>query len=441
MQYLITLLALVTASPAYAANPNAKGVSIPLRMITLPVEAGTLPAEARIAKPKAHKHQANLDTMKHLSKFQKAGVSRTSVKAFKRHNVPLHTSDRTLWAMDIQIGTPGQSFIVVPFSGSPNSWVYSTKSKMEENHFGKAFVVKESKTAVLLDKPEDYRTQYADGSQAEGQLYADTITIAKLTAEHQQFTVGKRMGPDFFSGDMTIDYRIGRHFPVDGVLGLQPSPSNIINTLFSAGKITSPIFAMYLSPGKDSELFIGGINPTKHTGHITYTQLLEQDDQWMVLGIISASADASAGSEITYILPMIIESGITFMEGPKAFVSELWKALGGEEYSLSPFGNQGYYTFPCNKFARITFTFNDRKFLFTEKDLIVRKLPNRDNVCLGAIRAHNQNHNFWLLGSHFMKSVYTIFDMGHNPRVGFATPVHLKETHKRPGASGSSTGS
>ncbi|EUC55175.1 aspartyl protease [Rhizoctonia solani AG-3 Rhs1AP] len=332
--------------------------------------------------------------------------------------------------MDIQIGKPAQDFVVIPstyvlrtdsakkhtdiqpilfyISGSPSTWLYSTASENEELHGKNIYDISKSKTAQLLDEAEHWHGDYADGSMVEGKLYADTIIIGGFSAEHQHFTLGERTGPDF---------------PLDGVLALQSSPSNIFKTLVLKKNITRCIFSMYLSSGHGSELHIGGINKEKFTGDITYAPVLKMKDKLMVLGIVSATRD------VKFIVPMIVESGIPFIEGPRPFVSKLWEAVGGNECPEEQCRGSGYYTYTCNKYFMMTFTFNDRKFQFTNDDLFVSRAMGQ--LCVGAIRAKNVSQGVWFLGTRFMKSVYTIFDMD-NSQVGFATPIHLSGSEETP---------
>ncbi|EUC53735.1 eukaryotic aspartyl protease, partial [Rhizoctonia solani AG-3 Rhs1AP] len=239
---------------------------------------------------------------------------------------------------------------------------------------------------------------------AWGPLYADTITIGGLSAEDQQFSAADYKG-DPLSADA------------------------------SKRTISSRIFSMYLSSGPGSEFYIGGINSKKYTGKITYTPQLE--DKWMVVG------SASANSEVRYRGKMIIDSGATLIYGSRDSVWHLWKTVDGAEACIErKCGGPGYFTFPCNTAAKFSFMFNGQDFPFTQKDLIVHKVPGEGNLCMGAILAMDSLlvDDTWLLGTRFMKTVYTIFDMDKF-RVGFATPVHLKENHRAPGGSGNSSAS
>ncbi|EUC54569.1 aspartic protease [Rhizoctonia solani AG-3 Rhs1AP] len=171
---------------------------------------------------------------------------------------------------------------------------------------------------------------------------------------------------------------------------------------------------MYLSSGPGSELYIGGINPQKYRGEITYLPCRSKH-HWIVEGSVRANGKES------YRGGMAINSGTTLIFGPKKSVEEWWgNVFGSAPCPEEKCGGSGYFTFPCNFDASLSFKFNDREFLFAKDDLILRKLEKNKLICVGAIRAID--HDIWILGARFMKSVYTIFDADMS-RVGFATPA------------------
>ncbi|EUC54604.1 aspartyl protease [Rhizoctonia solani AG-3 Rhs1AP] len=344
--------------------------------------------------------------------------------------------------MDIQIGTPGQSFAVIPGtyvlrtdsakkctniqlilhynSGSPSTWVYSTAFENDGIHGKNKFEVHESKTAEPFAGGKGFQEKRPDGAVILGKLYTDTIIIGGLSAEKQLFALVT-----------------GHYSPLDGILGLQPSnpPShhNIIHKLVTNQRITSHIFSMYLSPGPDSELYIGGTNKAKYSGAITYIPLMKVGDKRVVLGTVIAHPFSK------FTAAMIIDSGIPLIQGPRAFVSNVWGIFGGEACTKEDCGGSGYYTLPCDKEMKITFMFGHHKLKFTQHQLLLGPIPGKDNVCKGAIQAMDKSDGTWLLGAQFMKSVYTVFDMVGS-QIGFATPIHLKEAHMAPKSPESSTG-
>ncbi|KEP51370.1 aspartic protease [Rhizoctonia solani 123E] len=243
-----------------------------------------------------------------------------------------------------------------------------------------------------------------------GPVYADTVTVAGPSASGQLFSLITRIrGTDEYYG-------------TDGLIGLAFKPISqlkaptSIDTPFSQGTISKPIFSMRLASDAGSELYIGGSNPSKYTGEITYVPV-ESQSYWAVNG--SASANGQEG----YKGKMNIDSGSQIIFGPLDSVKNWWSKVPESApcphvYCQGP----GYFTFPCNNTPGVSLKFNGREFPVPADRMNLGFLPNNYSVCVGAIAAARTPENAWLVGSSFLSSVYTVFDASES-RVGFATPA------------------
>ncbi|EUC55021.1 aspartic protease [Rhizoctonia solani AG-3 Rhs1AP] len=383
MLYLITLSVLVATNSIFGASLNAQGVSIPL-----------------------YERQAYWDAGKHSAKVKKLRSSSSSVDMFKRHIAHLDGKlDGMVWVGQIEIGTSPQKFEVAFNTGSADTWVYSSTCKGQACSSRKKYDALNWKTTK--PQPGELTTHYLNGGAISGLAYADTITVAGLKAESQVFFL--------------VDAVIMKDFGIDGLLGLglgsrsQLNAPNIINTLFSQQKITKHIFSMQLSSTLGSELFIGGANPLKYTGIITYVPILSQAE-WIVKGT------ASVNSEKVFTGGMVIDSGTMLIHGPEDSVKKWWSEVSGSApCPEADCKGTGFYMFSCLVPLTVSFWFNGREFVVSAGNFIIRKLYG-NQMCVGAIRINESLKKEWILGSQFMKNVYTIFDASEaRLRVGFAT--------------------
>ncbi|CAE6427848.1 unnamed protein product [Rhizoctonia solani] len=419
---MISVLVTGTASSVFGTHSNTKGVSIPLQ------ERGSPLTKDGVIIPEALGRLAYWDAAKQHAKINNRGLSNNSNSLFRRHRAPLESkSNEILWVGEIEIGEPGKKFRVDFDTGSSDTWVFSSTCVFPTCSSGKnKYVASESSTSKL--QAGKFRIEYLDGAEVSGPIYAETITIAGLSAEGQWFSPVNQT-------NNLEDYG------TDGLVGLAFQPVStlkaptFIDTLSSQGKISEQIFSMRLSSGSGSELFIGGINPTKYKGEITYVPL-ESQRKWIVKG--SASANGAEGFNGN----MLIDSGSIFILGATDSIHEWWsKVPGSKACPVERCKGPGFFMFPCASAPRVSFKFGTREFPIAAEDfnrkwhrippLVCRlrnltipagTLENNRWICVGAIRIANAPANTWTIGVRFMKNVYTVFDKGSS-RVGFATPA------------------
>ncbi|KEP51369.1 aspartic protease [Rhizoctonia solani 123E] len=351
---------------------------------------------------------SNSPGSKYSANINITGLLKSSISVFERQNEPLESkANDTLWAGQIEIGTPPQRFVVDFDTGSSDLWVPSSTCVAQGCSSKSTF--DSSKSSSSKQQGGEFRITYGDGSGVSGPVYADTVTIAGLSAEGQLFSpINQTSGME--------DYG------TDGLIGLafksisQLKAPNFIDTLFSQGKISKSIFSMRLASDAGSEIYIGGSNPSKYTGEITYVPV-ESQSYWVVNG--SASANGQEG----FNGKMIIDSGTTSILGPYNSVWNWWSKVPGSGSCLPrDCGAPGYFTFPCANTPSVSLKFNDREFPVAARDFTLGVLSRNSSICVGAVGILDTPENAWVVGDAFMKNVYTVFDASES-RVGFATPV------------------
>ncbi|KAG8713437.1 Type I transmembrane sorting receptor [Ceratobasidium sp. 423] len=398
----IVVSVLVATNFVLAALPNSDGISVQLQ------KRGSPLAKDGIIVPEALARQIYRSANKYSANINITALLKNSISLFERQNEPLESkANDTLWAGQIEIGTPPQPFIVEFDTGSSDLWIPSSTCTTPKCSSKNAFDALKSSSSKKQEG--EFKITYGDGSGVSGPIYADTVTVAGLSAENQLFSpVNKSDG----MGD----------YGTDGLMGLafksisQLNASTFIDTLFSQKKISKPIFSMRLASASGSELYIGGTNPSKYTGEITYVPL-ENHTYWLVNGSVNANGQEGFNGK------MIIDSGTAAILGPYTSVWGWWSKVPGSGSCLPrDCGAPGYFTFPCANTPSVSFKFNGREFPVAAGDFSIGSLSRNNSICVGAIGILDTPDNAWVVGDAFMKNVYTVFDASES-RVGFATPA------------------
>ncbi|CAE6439787.1 unnamed protein product [Rhizoctonia solani] len=326
----------------------------------------------------------------------------------KRQNEPLTDEQEQLWAGNITIGTPGQSFLIDFDTGSADLWIPS--SECASNGCSPHSKYDPSKSSTGSKQEGLFNITYGDNSTASGSIYSDTVTIAGLSATGQKFSAVTSES-DSFSLD-----------PSDGILGLafssisQIGAPTFIENLYSQRKISAPTFGFRLA-SSGSELYLGGANNNKYTGEVTWAALTNKT-YWQTQGTSNVNgAQGYQGS-------MIIDSGTTLIMGSTSSARSWWSHVSdAQPCDVQVCNTTGFYTYPCSSPPSVSFVFSGREFPISATDFNAGAADASGTTCIGSIAGSDSfPDKFLIVGDTFMKSVYTIFDEV-NARVGFATPV------------------
>ncbi|KAF9219537.1 acid protease [Gyrodon lividus] len=326
-----------------------------------------------------------------------SGVKRARKRA--SGGLPLYSFDvgPHLWLGTASVGTPPLIYTVLFDTGSSNLVLPSVDCDVSCNGHA-TYNPASSSTSVNLGQP--FVMQVGSGDSAFGQQYTDNVTIVGLTATDQTFGAASH-----YSQGFQID-----RFPADGVMGMgfrsisEHNHSPVFQTLVAQGQTNEPVFAFnFAAPGP--ELYLGGTNPDKYTGEFTYTQgywRVDMDNVVINGEVVLTNVDS------------IIDTGSDLIHGLPEDVATFYEAIGGTPSPIDP----RFYTFACDDVPSVSFTFGGTSFPISAGSFIIGPADEDSIDCYGAIMAGNAP--FWIIGSIFLSSVYTAFDVG-NARVGFAT--------------------
>jgi len=407
---LVSIIAGV-ASAAPVVNPTPRGISIPLRKR---VNVGSSLAKDGVIQPAAlarHRNKVESKYTRGNNAYKKqTGVdlfANLGSKPVKRQSVPLTDEQETLWAGEITIGTPAQTFLIDFDTGSADLWVPSSHCQDAGCQNKNTYSSSSSSTSQATSSTKDFTISYGDGSTASGPIYTDTVSAGGLSVSSQAFSA------------VTSESESFAHDPSDGIMGLAFStissigaPTLIENLAPQSGSF-SPIFSMYLA-SNSSELYLGGTNTALYSGDITYSDLTSKT-YWLTNG------STSVGGTEGYSGGMIIDSGTTLVVGAASTVDAWWNTVEGAGVcDESVCGGSGYYTFPCNSPPSVTFTFAGVSYDVSSEYFSLGSTDSFGETCVGALAASDGvPDDAWIVGDVFMRNVYTVFDEA-NSRVGFA---------------------
>lgn len=310
---------------------------------------------------------------------------------------------------NVEIGTPPQTFRVIFDTGSSNLWVPREGCQ----HCGSKWLGRKDKfdpqrSSTFVEDGSDFNIMYGSGP-VSGKFGQDDIILARDIEVKDQ-----KLGLIDDAGGLGFAYLMGKF---DGILGLAFNSISIdgvktpMENAFEQGAIDRNVFAFYLGDEQDGELTIGGVDESRYTGHFHMVDLLEPTYWEVKLDSVSVG-----DTEVTADTTAIVDSGTSFLTGPRREVIKIAKAVGAKKMIT------GQFSIDCDSVESmpdITFELNGMDYTLKGKDAVLEA----NGTCLLAIMALDIPEGpKWILGDVFMRQYYTMFDM-ENKKVGFAELV------------------
>ncbi|RIB29504.1 aspartic peptidase domain-containing protein [Gigaspora rosea] len=209
----------------------------------------------------------------------------------------------------------------------------------------------------------------------------------------------------------------------DGIIGLAPEDDvlitpheeNFVDNLGEDFLDPNQIFSLKIGRHADqteSELTIGGIDPNKYTGELVYTQIAITAGQyyWTIfidgftINNNSLSFQRRIGRIVSGLSPIIV---------PFDDVHKIYQQIPNATE------NDGIFRIPCGSELKVKIKIGGVDWGIDQRDLIsVRQLRNRQK-CHGMIIGGITENNEWILGTTFLKNVYSVY-YSLNHKIGFA---------------------
>lgn len=293
--------------------------------------------------------------------------------------------------VEVRLGSGGKELHMLIDTGAGSTWVMGSDCTTEACDLHESFGPDDSDS--FEDNGEDFTISYGTG-RVQGTLATDTISLAGMNLSYT-FGVASETSDDFVN------------FAFDGILGLSMNDGandNFLQSIADADLVDTNIFGVSLhraSDGtNDGEIKFGGTNSDKYTGEISYTSTNRDNGDWAI-EIEDMAYDGQAagvGGVSAY-----IDTGTTFIFGPKSLVKALHGVIPGAESA-----DGVSYKVPCDSDSPLTFTFSGVDYVVSPADWISPE--NNAGKCTSNIYGQEVVSGSWLLGAAFIKNVYAVFD-------------------------------
>lgn len=301
-----------------------------------------------------------------------------------QQDFPLRNINGYLYNTNFTIGN--QEFELVVDTGSGDLWI------PEENCISE-FCLLASKYYYNLSSPELTDTQYSlyyVSGNFDAKVIRDTVSLGSLTLD----SYGLGLATEVSSEMVNIDS--------DGIIGFAyysvASNVSFPKALVDEDKLTTPIFSFFLnrdSGSTNSILTIGGDNPTYYTGNLDWVDSAEPNDWSVRVGSVRLNQNVIATNFNAY-----VDSGTTTLAIPEQLYAMIQNQIPAQTSS-------------CSLLPNLTFTINNINYTLGPKQYSFYQ----GNWCHPNIFPWSGNS--WILGSPFLQSVYTSFNIETN-QLGFA---------------------
>lgn len=320
---------------------------------------------------------------------------------------------------EVQVGTPGQSLLLILDTGSSNLWVpEKRRNLLQQSGQHNFYDPRKSSTYVPMDKR--FHIEYGSG-EVSGFYCRDNVALGGLVLPN--FTFARA---DDTSGIPTFETSA-----FDGILGLGfrensvDNVSTVMEELVATGQLNEPVFAFHLGDGGLGEFVIGGLDPALYVRDFHFAEVsttFPEPGAWAVdiTGVKVGEAFAVMSARHA-----LVDSGTSFVQGPTREVRAMAALLGA---STQISGGKELYVVPCNEdMPSVAFAVGGRDLVLAPRDLIADR--DGDSCLLGL---ESTALPFWILGDVFLRKFFVKFDWGRK-RVGFA----LAAAAAAPGPEGS----
>jgi cathepsin D len=310
----------------------------------------------------------------------------------------------------ISIGNPPQTFNVVFDTGSSNLWVPSKKCGLLDIPCKTHKKYDSSASSTYVKNGTAFSIRYGSGSLT-GFLSQDDVTFSSLTVHGQVFAEAtSEPGLAFIAGKF------------DGILGLAFQSISVDNVtpvwynLLSQGKVSNPVFGVYLSRNAQSkvggEITFGGIDTARYTGDITYVPL-NSETYWAF--VIDDMTIAGKSASICTKCQGIADTGTSLIAGPKDAMNTINQMIGAK---VGPTGQASVNCSLISSMPDVAFVLNGKPFSLKAEQYVLQV----SGQCISGFMGIDLPKPIWILGDVFIGAYYTVFDYGKQ-QVGFASAV------------------
>jgi len=332
------------------------------------------------------------------------------------------TVHKTAFFGKVQIGTPGQSFVVVFDTGSGNLMVPSADCNSEACRAHAQYRQSDSSSAERVR---------CDGTSADGRKPDDEVTIVFGTGEiwgrcvQDRICLGSACSPGTFVAATYESKSPFKAFSFDGVLGLalqqmsQGPEFNLMERLKKSRSLRQSLFSVYLSEqdSERSEITFGTLK-TEHLASDLFWVPVTRDTGYWEVQINDITID-NRPQEICIDCHVAVDTGTSELAGPSDVVQQLAARLN----VLTDCSNY-------DQLPRLGFVIGGHILNLEPKDYVNR---NRGScfVSLMPLDVPPPKGPLFVFGIPFLQKFYTVYDIAQR-QVGFGVARHAGQVAQQP---------
>ncbi|KAH0594330.1 hypothetical protein MHUMG1_07678 [Metarhizium humberi] len=321
------------------------------------------------------------------------------------------------FGMPLELGTPAQTVIVEPDTGSDLFWVPQVRTGKVRDEPASVYFDKDRSTS-RRELNKEYGSQYGQNEFVLWNVSADVVSIKGRSLGELQFGVANlEKWPT----------RVGRNV---GILGLRaPGPKNsyanefILKKMLDNKVISDAAFSMSVDGNGKGAITFGGYDTKKFAGPLETFPFASQTSNHYVVNMKSISvSDGTNADQVMQGqgLTIGLDSGSPAVALKKALYDQVVAALGATvpQGSSVPVVN-------CTlmRDARLTLAMSDTLSItipVKDFEMNIPQLKTGGN-CPVAIISGNYPADVWI-GGHFLRRAYVVYDSArrniHVARVG-----------------------
>ncbi|KAL1409733.1 hypothetical protein Q8F55_003730 [Vanrija albida] len=451
---LVAYTALLAAAAALAAPSDprprsAQPLSVPLRQ--LPRRGESLDDHQQWLKDQAtnlrskyapHLSERELDNLKRglderADRQKRAGTAPGASMNLVNLNID------ALYAGELQIGTPPQTFLTIVDTGSSDLWVLEDGCPQCAG----MTTFKDPESTSFVNTGEPFRISYGSGD-ASGTIVTDTVTMDTFTVEKQGFALVNQSTASLISA------------PTSGLMGLawqkiastkqMPWWQTLASTTWA-----DPQFGVYMARFRNNrnaqavennggEITFGGVNTSYYTGEINYISIADSNLDYWRIPIESISVQGKNTGYKSSSPNAAIDTGTTLIGGPSNAIAAIYAQIPNAEPLGAASGFEGYYQYPCDTKVEVKLGFGNQVWTLDNDDFNLGPFTQSSpDLCLGAFFAVDMSRNHlvsWIVGASFLKNVYSVYRYDP-PAIGFAALANGGAAPEGSGVAGSTNGS
>lgn len=347
----------------------------------------------------------SLNTTTTSSEHQLQDAKRSSFNSTLTVNPDGNDSE---YLCSVKVG--GQKFHVDFDTGSSDFWLFSSELPTSDQKGHNIYQPQNSATQKKLNG-QSWVLQYGDGSQANGDVYKDTVQLGTLKITSQAVGVARNIST-VFQRDTNIDGVMGLAFKE--LSNIVPTKQNtIIDNAIGQG-LSKAVFSADLKKGVPGSYTFGYVNASQYIGNISYTPVDSSGGHWQ----ITASGYGVGKTYTPDTLTGVVDTGSSLLMLPSSVNTDYYNQVFGAVYDPV----WGAYTFPCSStLPSFVLGFGSNRFTLPGNYLNYGVLSDGTGRCYGGLQS-SDSLGYNVIGDIFLKGFFVVFDRSKTPpRIGFAS--------------------